>query len=66
MNIKEFSFGDGIADLAYIPKRRSLLTGLIVELKWDKKSVGAINRIKYRNYYSVLTDYTGENNSSRD
>ena len=33
---------------------------MVVELKWDKSSGGAIRQIKDRNYPAVLGDYGGE------
>ncbi len=37
-----------------------MLPALIVELKWDKSSQGAIGQIRDRNYPAVLQDYGGE------
>ena len=37
-----------------------LLPALVVELKWNKSSEGAIQQIKDRNYPAVLKDYGGE------
>lgn len=44
----------------YLPKRKSLLPALVVELKWNKSSGGAIRQIKERNYPTVLEDFGGE------
>ena len=46
--------------MVYLPKRKSLLPAMVVELKWDKSSGGAIGQIKDRNYPAVLEDYGGE------
>ena len=48
------------ADVVYLPKRRSALPALVVELKWNKSSEGAIRQVKERNYPAVLKDYGGE------
>jgi len=47
-------------DVVYLPKRRSTLPALVVELKWNKPSEGAIRQIKERNYPAILQDYDGE------
>ena len=59
MKIEELPSGHGIADIAYIPKRRSPLPALIVELKWNKSAEGAIRQIKDRNYPAVIREYEG-------
>lgn len=60
LKIEELPSGKGIADVAYLPKRKSLLLAMIVELKWDKSSEGAIGQIKAKNYPAALRDYGGE------
>ena len=60
LKVEELPSGKGIADVVYLPKRRSLLPALVVELKWNKSSEGAIRQIKERNYPAVLEDYGGE------
>ncbi|HBA49844.1 MAG TPA: AAA family ATPase [Lachnospiraceae bacterium] len=60
LKVEELPSGRGIADVVYLPKRRSMLPALVVELKWNKSSEGAIRQIKERNYPAVLQDYEGE------
>ena len=60
LKVEELPSGKGIADVVYLPKRKSMLPAMIVELKWDKSSEGAIGQIKDRNYPAVLRDYGGE------
>ena len=60
LKVEELPSGKGIADVVYLPKRRFLLPALVVELKWDKSSEGAIRQVKVRNYPAVLKDYGGE------
>ena len=60
LKVEELPSGKGIADVVYLPKRKSLLPALIVELKWDKTAEGAIGQIKERNYPAVLQGYGGE------
>ena len=60
LKIEELPSGKGIADVVYLPKRKSTLPALIIELKWNKSSEGAIDQIKKNNYPAVLKDYGGE------
>ena len=60
LKVEELPSGKGVADVVYLPKRKSMLPAMIVELKWDKSSEGAIGQIKRRNYPVVLQDYGGE------
>ena len=41
LKVEELPSGKGIADVVYLPKRRSTLPALVVELKWNKSSEGA-------------------------
>ena len=58
--VEELPSGHGIADVVFMPKRRSTLPAMIVELKWNKDAEGAIKQIKDRNYPKVLTNYGGK------
>ncbi len=60
LKVEELPSGKGIADVVYLPKRKSTLPALVVELKWNKSSEGAIRQVKERNYPAVLKDYGGE------
>lgn len=60
LKVEELPSGKGIADVVYLPKSKSLLPALVVELKWNKSSEGAIQQIKEKNYPAVLKDYGGE------
>lgn len=60
LKIEELPSGKGIADVVYLPKQKSMLPALLIELKWNKTSEGAINQIKSKNYPAVLKDYGGE------
>lgn len=57
--IEELPSGHGYADIVYLPKRKSLLPAIIIELKWNKTAAGALVQIKDRNYPAVLKDYGG-------
>ena len=58
--VEKLPSGHGVADMVFIPKRRSPLPALIVELKWNKSPEGAIRQIKENGYQDVLKNYGGE------
>ena len=58
--VEELPTGHGIADVVFIPKRRSVLPAMIVELKWDKSAEGAIKQIKDKNYPKALDQFVGQ------
>ena len=41
----------------YLPKRKSMLPALVIELKWDKSSEGVMQQINERDYPVILKDY---------
>lgn len=57
--VEELPSGHGIADVAFIPKRRSPLPAMVIELKWNHDVQGAIGQIKKNGYQSVLENYGG-------
>ena len=58
--VEELPTGKGVADVVYIPKKASNLPAMVVELKWNKTEVAAINQIKDKKYPEVLSEYSGE------
>ena len=52
--IEEMASGHGLADIVFLPKRRSSLPAMIVELKWNDTAEGAIRQIKEKHYPQVL------------
>lgn len=58
--VEELPSGKGIADVVYLPKRKSMLPILLVELKWDKSSEGAIQQMKQKDYPAALKGYGSE------
>lgn len=60
VKIEELPSGKGVADIVFIPKRLYNLPALVVELKWNKTSDGAISQIKAKKYPEVIKDYGGE------
>lgn len=60
LRLEELPSGKGIADVVFVPKKRSPLPAMIIELKWDRSESAAIQQIKDNNYPSALKDYGGE------
>ncbi len=60
MKVEELPSGKGIADVVFIPKKRTPDPAIIVELKWNKTADAAIAQIKTKNYPKVLESYSGE------
>ena len=58
--VEELPSGHGIADVVFIPNRRSPLPAMIVELKWDKSADGAIGQIKSTGYHRLFENYGGD------
>lgn len=58
--VEEQPSGHGLADIIFLPKRRSALPAMIVELKWNKDAEGAIKQIKDNNYPKLLEKYGGK------
>lgn len=58
--LEELPSGHGIADVIFLPNRRSPLPVMIIELKWNKSGEGAIRQIKEKKYPKVLENYGGE------
>lgn len=50
--IMELPAGKGFADIVYSPKREVDRPALVVELKWNRSAISAINQIKERQYAS--------------
>ncbi len=55
--IEELPSGHEYADIIFIPKKRSFLPAMIIELKWNKTAAGAIAQIKERNYPAALKNF---------
>ena len=55
---RELAGGKGFVDLVFIPKKQfAEKPSLVVELKWDKSSEGAIKHIKDKKYFESLEEY---------
>ena len=59
--VRELPTGKGFADVCLVPRKWHLdKPAVIIELKWDKSTVGALEQIKEKNYGSALKDYQGK------
>lgn len=59
VDLEEIPGGKGIADVAFIPAPLSRLPAMVVELKWNKTSGGAISQIKNKKYTARLKPLAG-------
>lgn len=58
--IEELPSGRGIADIVFLPKRRSHLPAMVIELKWNKSADGALSQIINKKYSDLPEKYAGE------
>ncbi len=58
--VRELPTGKGFADVCMIPRKRYVdKPAIVIELKWDKSAVGALDQIKEKQYGNALKDYQG-------
>lgn len=59
--VREFPTGRGFADFVFIPKPeyRNDYPALVVELKWNKSAVSALEQMKDRKYPDSIQSYAG-------
>lgn len=58
--VRELPAGKGFADLCMIPRKQHLdKPAVVIELKWDKSAVGALEQIKEKQYGNALKEYNG-------
>lgn len=55
---RELPTGKGFADLVLIPRKNVDSPALVLELKYDKDAVSAIDQIKQKQYPNKVADYT--------
>ena len=60
LKFEELPAGKGYADIVYLPKKKSNMPALVIELKWNSSAETAIQQIKNRNYPTALKDYGGD------
>ena len=59
--VRELPAGKGFADVCMIPRKRHLdKPAVVIELKWDKSTSGALEQIKEKNYGNALKEYQGK------
>ena len=60
--IRELSTGLGFSDIIFIPKPeyKDRYPALVIELKWNKTAISAINQIKDKKYPESILKYTGD------
>lgn len=56
---EEIPSGKGIADVVFIPAVLSGFPAMVIELKWNKTSGGAVTQIKNKKYDAVLHPFAG-------
>lgn len=59
MLIRELPSGKGFADIVFLPRRNIDKPAMVIELKWDQSSQGAIRQILDKQYPESLHDYSG-------
>lgn len=59
--IREMPTGRGFADYVFLPKLEYVgeMPALLVELKWNKRAITALQQIKSKKYVQAITGYTG-------
>lgn len=58
--IRELPSGKGFADICFIPRKLHMdKPAVVIELKWDKDVLGAIDQIKDKHYVDALVEYKG-------
>lgn len=60
LKFEELPAGDGYVDIVYLPKKRSTVPALVIELKWNRSAEGAIDQIKKKKYPEPLLGYGGD------
>lgn len=60
--VRELPAGRGFADFVYLPKPeyKASYPALVVELKWNKTALSALQQIKDRQYPDSISSYTGD------
>ena len=59
--VRELPAGKGFADICFIPRKIHMdKPAVIIELKWDKSTKGAIAQMKDKQYVEALKDYHGK------
>lgn len=59
-DFQELPGGKGYADILFFPKKNSRKPALLIELKWNHSSGGAIEQIKEKGYCDAISSYGGD------
>ena len=59
-DFQELPSGKGYADILFFPKKKSRKPALLIELKWNHSSGGAIEQIKENGYCDAILGYGGD------
>lgn len=59
-DFQELPSGKGYADILFFPKKKSRKPALLIELKWNHSSGGAIEQIKEKGYCDAISNYGGD------
>lgn len=59
-DFQELPGGKGYADILFFPKKKSRKPALLIELKWNHSSGGAIEQIKEKGYCDAISGYGGD------
>ncbi len=59
-DFQELPTGKGYADILFFPKKKSRKPALLIELKWNHSSGGAIEQIKEKGYCDAISGYGGD------
>lgn len=60
IEFQELPGGKGYADILFFPKKKSRRPALLIELKWNHSSGGAIAQIKEKSYCDSIKNYGGD------
>jgi hypothetical protein len=60
VDFQELPSGKGYADILFYPRKGSPKPALLIELKWNKSSDGAINQIHEKQYANAIENFGGE------
>ena len=59
-DFQELPSGKGYADILFFPKKKSRKPALLIELKWNQSTGGAIEQIKEKGYCDAISGYGGD------
>lgn len=59
-DFQELPSGKGYADILFLPKKKSRKPALLIELKWNQSTGGAIEQIKANGYCDAISGYGGD------